>query len=84
MTFKEAKDKLRVVFGITLTRRDGEYRVNIAGNGEATAYYTTDLADAFAFSQKLGLLNRNFPLLERCASLGRSTSIELKNKYANG
>jgi hypothetical protein len=48
MNFQQTKDKLRVVFGITLTRRDREYRVNIAGNSEVTAYYTTDLADAFS------------------------------------
>jgi hypothetical protein len=47
MNFKETKDKLRVVFGVKLTKTDGEYRVNFVGGKEATAYYTNDLADAF-------------------------------------
>lgn len=33
--------------GIILTRRDGEYRVNYRGGKEATAYYTTDVEDAY-------------------------------------
>jgi hypothetical protein len=55
MTFKEAKDKLRVVYGITLTKHDGEYRVNIKGSDEATAYYTNDLSDAFASGVSMSL-----------------------------
>ncbi len=45
MTLGLAKIKLRQV-GMTLTRKDGEYRVNIAGGKEATAYYTDDIEDA--------------------------------------
>jgi hypothetical protein len=48
MTFKEAKDKLRVVYRMTLKRtRHREFRVNFIGGKEATAYYTSDLDDAF-------------------------------------
>lgn len=32
--------------GCTLVRTDDEYRVNLRGRGEATAYYTNDLTDA--------------------------------------
>jgi hypothetical protein len=47
MIMSEAKDKLRVVYRMTLRRRDGEFRVNFVGGSEETAYYTTDLDDAF-------------------------------------
>lgn len=32
--------------GISLRKRDGEFRVNFVGGNEDTAYYTTDLQDA--------------------------------------
>ena len=44
----EIKDKLRIIHGMTIRRRDGGYRVNFRGGDEATAYYTPDLEDAFA------------------------------------
>lgn len=48
MTFKEAKDKLRVVYQMTLKLTpDHEFRVNFKDGDEATAYYATDLDDAF-------------------------------------
>lgn len=34
--------------GVTLTVRDGEYRVNFVGGKEDSAYYTTDLNDALS------------------------------------
>jgi hypothetical protein len=46
--FQEVKDKLRVMYRVTLRRQDGEYRVNFRDGVEATAYYTNDLEDAFA------------------------------------
>lgn len=46
MTIKEAKSSLREHHGMTLTKRDGEFRVNYIGGDEATAYYTNDMADA--------------------------------------
>lgn len=45
--FQEVKDKLRVVYKVTITKRDGEYRVNFINGKEATACYTNDLEDAF-------------------------------------
>lgn len=45
MTDKEAARYLRAI-GCTLRKRDGEYRVNVRGAGEGTAYYTDDRADA--------------------------------------
>jgi hypothetical protein len=48
MLFREAKDKLRVVYRMTLKlTEDREFRVNFIGGKEATAYYATDLDDAF-------------------------------------
>lgn len=46
MTIREAKAELRKV-GVTLNKRNGEFRVNLAGGSEATAYYTDDLDDAY-------------------------------------
>jgi hypothetical protein len=48
MTFQEVKDKLRVLYSMTITKRDGEFRVNFAGGKEETACYTNDLDDAFS------------------------------------
>lgn len=55
MTFKEAKDKLRVVYGVTLEKVDGEYRVNVKGGDEDTAYYTPWLDDAFGTGVHMAL-----------------------------
>lgn len=44
-TMKDAKAYLKRI-GWTITKKDGEYRVNVAGGKEATAYYTNDLRDA--------------------------------------
>ncbi len=48
LTLKLAKELLRP-YGVTVTRRAdvGEYRVNLAGFSEATAYYTSSLLDAY-------------------------------------
>lgn len=46
MTQQEARQRLNLN-GMTLHKRDGEYRVNFIENArEATAYYTDDLEDA--------------------------------------
>ena len=45
MTDAQLKQALRAI-GFSLRKRDGEYRVNFTGGGEATAYYTDDRADA--------------------------------------
>lgn len=52
MTILQDKDALRRV-GVTLRKRDGEYRVNFLGGGEATAYYTNDLEDALGTGQRM-------------------------------
>ena len=44
-TLAQAKATLRSVH-VTITKRHGEYRVNLRGGGEATAYYTGDIEDA--------------------------------------
>ena len=45
MTLATAKTLARSI-GLTLTKHDGEYRVNFQGGKEATAYYTNDIHDA--------------------------------------
>lgn len=52
MTFKHAKAILRAR-DITLTKVEGEYRVNIIGQFEPTAYYTDDLLDAVATGEAM-------------------------------
>jgi hypothetical protein len=47
MTLAEAKNELRTI-DVTLSKKDGEYRVNLRGAGEGPAYYTNDLQDAVA------------------------------------
>lgn len=44
-TLVQAKATLRAV-GVTISKRHGEYRVNLRGGREATAYYTDDIEDA--------------------------------------
>lgn len=39
--------------GCTFTRRNGEYRVNLRGADEATAYYTDDIEDAVVTAQAM-------------------------------
>lgn len=45
MTYTEAQAELHRL-GITLRKRDGEYRINYIDGHERTAYYTDDLGDA--------------------------------------
>ena len=44
-TIKAAKAALKP-HGISLNKKDGEYRVNFVGGREETAYYTNDIDDA--------------------------------------
>lgn len=44
-TFKQAREIIRGL-GLTVTKRDGEFRVNYPNGKEETAYYTTDAEDA--------------------------------------
>lgn len=45
ITDRDARRVLRN-FGMTLSKRDNEYRVNFLGAREASAYYTNDVSDA--------------------------------------
>jgi hypothetical protein len=45
MTIKQAREELGRV-GMVLRASDGEFRVNVRGGAESTAYYTNDLDDA--------------------------------------
>lgn len=59
MTLKDAKAKLKPL-GITLTRRAAtdEYRVNLVGGNEETAYYTDDLKDAVETGEVMARHNK--------------------------
>ncbi|HKW13095.1 MAG TPA: hypothetical protein VJS69_01275 [Candidatus Krumholzibacteria bacterium] len=48
-------DAVRVLarMGVTLRKKDGEFRVTLKGAGEASAYYTNDLADAVQTGQRM-------------------------------
>lgn len=46
MTFKDVK-RFLAGYSVTITKHDGEYRVNLAEGSEATASYHTDLDDAY-------------------------------------
>ncbi len=46
-TLKQAKTLLSVA-GVSLRKRDGEYRVCVRGHDEAKAYYTGDINDALS------------------------------------
>lgn len=53
MTLTEAKAAIKAL-GMTLRRENGEYRVAFRGkDSEASAYYTTDLADAVATARMM-------------------------------
>ena len=52
MTIKEAKAILKPL-GMTLRKRDGEYRVNFRGGSEPTAYFTDCLIDAVETAQAI-------------------------------
>jgi len=47
MTISQAKAVART-HGYTLRKNDDEYRLNIRGGDEATAYYTDDLDEAIS------------------------------------
>lgn len=46
-TLKGAKALLRP-YSMTITKKDGDYRVNFSGGKEESAYYTNDIDDAVA------------------------------------
>lgn len=54
MTLKQAKRSLSKL-GITLSKRDGEYRVNYRAGKESSAYYTNDLTDAYDTGRDMAL-----------------------------
>lgn len=54
LTIAEAKAELKQL-GVTLTKRDGEFRVNVSGASELHAYYTDDITDAVASGRVMAL-----------------------------
>ncbi len=52
MTLADGKKHLRAL-GLVLAKKDGEYRVNLRGGREGTAYYTDDLSDAIMTGESL-------------------------------
>lgn len=46
ITFKEVKSQIAAIGGLSVSKREGEFRVNFRDGSEATAYYTNDPQDA--------------------------------------
>lgn len=57
LTLKQAKLTLSLL-GLSLRKRDGEYRVNYLNGLEVTAYYTDDISDAVTTGQHMAQVNR--------------------------
>lgn len=51
-TVSEAFDQIRAT-GAKVTRKDGEFRVNVPGGTEGTAYYTSDAKDAIETAKSI-------------------------------
>lgn len=73
--FERAQHYLRQ-WGITLTRREGEYRVNFKGGPERTAYYTNDLEDAIQTGRAMSREGLRNPTYKRYG--GREGSAEFR------
>lgn len=52
MNVKQTQAAIRAL-GLKVTRVDGEWRVNLPANREATAHYTTDNDDALGTAQAM-------------------------------
>src|SRR6516162_590397 len=78
MTLYEIKNKLRAA-RVTIAREDGEYRVNLKGGREATAYYTTDLDDAYATGMAMAKKNQ-----EENKHLGRFLALVVGGLFLAG
>ena len=74
-TFERAQLYLRQ-WNITLTRREGEYRVNFKGGAEATAYYTNDLEDAIQTGRTMSRQGQRNPMYKKYS--GRRGSGEFR------
>jgi hypothetical protein len=61
-----AQARARLTDEVTLRKTDGEYRVNVRGGTEASAYYTNDLWDAINTGEVMRD-NRNDPHWQRTA-----------------
>lgn len=74
-TFERAKLYLRQ-WNITLSKKDGEYRVNFAGGSESTAYYTNDLEDAIQTGRAMSRQGLRNPVYKKYS--GREGSGEFR------
>lgn len=63
-TLAQAKDALRP-FGMSITKRDDEYRVNYINGAEATAYYTNDIEDAVRTGRTMAVMCEGSPMPPR-------------------
>lgn len=54
MSLLAARERLKRC-GCTITKTDGEYRVNVKGGMEATAYYTNDIDDAVSTAERMAI-----------------------------
>lgn len=59
-SFSEARTLVRWLWGMSLSCRDGEYRLNYPNGEEATAYYTNDLQDAIDTAEAMRLARPQF------------------------
>lgn len=55
MTLEQAKLQCRKA-GMTLSKKDGEYRVNFRDGKESSAYYTNDILDAVRAAMAMRLI----------------------------
>jgi hypothetical protein len=65
MTLLDAR-RIAASFGCYLTRRDGEYRINLVGGSEATAYYTSDLEDAVNTARAMAMREFDTSIVPAC------------------
>jgi hypothetical protein len=82
-TFAGSKRELAAI-GCTLTKKDGEYRVNLAGGLEASAYYTDNLTDAINTGKKMkeqGAIVRDTPSHKHPEGLNGRYSKETDEAY---
>jgi hypothetical protein len=53
LSFKEVKAQIAAIGGLSVSKREGEFRVNFKGGSEATAYYTNDPQDAIGTAKAI-------------------------------
>lgn len=77
ITFASVRRELRTA-GVTISARNeaGEYRVNLAGGTELTAYYTDDLVDALGTGHAMSCATVAFDAENGIESRGIDSNFE--------